>query len=91
LLHFHTPTEQVVMVSGTARIEMKGDPPRIIKVGAFAFTPSRHPHHFTCMSACQFYVISDGAFDIHYIDDGGKEIPLEQAVKSLANDGSSHK
>jgi len=28
-------------------------------------------------------VISDGAFDIHYVDDSGKEIPFEQAVKSL--------
>jgi quercetin dioxygenase-like cupin family protein len=82
-MHFHTPTEQVVMVSGTARMEMKGDQPRIMKAGAFATTPPRHPHHFTCTSACQFYVISDGAFDIHYVDDSGNEIPFEQAVKSL--------
>jgi quercetin dioxygenase-like cupin family protein len=89
-MHFHTPTEQVMMVSGTARMEMKGDQPRIMKAGTFATTPSRHPHHFTCTSACRFYVISDGVFDIHYIDDSGKEIPFEQAVKSLGN-ASSHK
>jgi quercetin dioxygenase-like cupin family protein len=90
-MHFHTPTEQVVMVSGTARMEMKGDQPRIMKAGAFAAAPPRHPHHFTCTSACQFYVISDGVFDIHYIDDSGTEIPFEQAVKSLRNGSSSHK
>ena len=82
-MHFHTPTEQVVMVSGTARLEMKGEQPRAVKAGAFAITPPRHAHHFTCTSACEFYVVSDGAFDIHYVDDSGKEIPFEQAVKSL--------
>jgi len=82
-MHFHTPTEQVVMLSGTARMEMKGEQPRIMKAGAFATTPPRHAHRFTCTSACQFYVFSDGAFDIHYIDGSGKEIPFEQAVKSL--------
>jgi len=80
-MNFHTPTEQVVMVSGAARMEMKGDQPRIMKAGAFAITPPRHPHRFTCTSACQFYVISDGAFDIHYVDDSGNEIPFEKAVK----------
>ena len=90
-MHFHTPVEQVVMVSGTARLEMKGDQPRILKAGAFAIAPSRHPHHFTCTSACEFYVVSDGPFDVHYIDDSGKEIPFELAVKSLANGASGHK
>jgi len=80
-MHFHTPTEQVVMVSGMGRMEMKGDQPRIMKAGAFAIAPPRHAHQFTCISACQFYVISDGAFDIHYVDNTGNEIPFEQAVK----------
>ena len=81
-MHFHSVTEQVIMVNGTARMQMKGDQPRILKAGAFAITPSRHPHHFTCTSACQFYVVSGGPFDIHYIDDSGTEISFEQAVKS---------
>lgn len=83
-MHYHTPTEQVVMVSGTAQLEMKGDQPHTVKAGAFATTPPRHPHHFTCTSACEFYVISDGAFDVHYIDASGKEIPFELAVKPAA-------
>jgi quercetin dioxygenase-like cupin family protein len=83
-MHYHTSTEQVVMVSGTARIEMKGDQPRIIIAGAFATAPARHPHNFTCKTACKFYVISDGIFDIHYVDDSGNEIPFEKAVKTAA-------
>jgi len=89
-MHFHTPTEQVVMVSGTARLQMKGDQPRIMKAGAFATAPPRHAHHFTCTSACQLYVISDGVFDIHYIDDSGKEIPFAQAVKPVGNAPASY-
>jgi hypothetical protein len=83
-MHYHTSTEQVVMVSGTARIEMNGDKPRIMIAGAFAIAPARHPHNFTCKTACKFYVISDGIFDIHYIDDSGNEIPFEKAVKPAA-------
>jgi len=90
-MHFHTPTEQVVMVSGTARMQMKGDQPQILKAGAFAIAPSRHPHQVTCTSACEFYVVSDGPFDVHYIDDGGNEISFELAVKSLGKSVSSNK
>jgi hypothetical protein len=28
------------------------------------------------------FLTSDGAFDIHYVDDKGNEISLEQAVKA---------
>jgi len=80
-MHFHSVTEQLMMVNGAARMQVKGYQPRILKAGAFAITPSRHPHHLTCTSACEFYVVSDGPFDIHYIDHGGTEISFEQAVK----------
>jgi len=80
-MHFHSATEQVIMVNGTARIQMKGDQLRTLKAGAFASAPARHPHNFTCASACEFYVVSDGPFDIHYINDAGTEITFEQAVK----------
>jgi hypothetical protein len=70
-------------------MQVKGDQPRLLKAGAFAFTPSRHPPHLTCTSACEFYVVSDGPFDIHYIDDGGAEISFEQAVKSAGKAAST--
>jgi quercetin dioxygenase-like cupin family protein len=82
-MHFHSSTEQLIMVNGTARAQMKGDRPRILRAGGFAIAPSRHPHHVTCTSACKFYVVSDGPFDVHYIDDGGTEISFEQAVSAV--------
>jgi quercetin dioxygenase-like cupin family protein len=89
-MHYHTATEQVVMVSGTARMEMKGDQPRIITAGAFATIPTRHPYSFSCKTNCSFYVISDGVFDSHYVDDSGNEIPFEKAAKPAANNAGSH-
>ena len=43
--------------------------------------PSKHVHQFTCTAACTGFVYSDGAFDIHYVDASGKEIPLDAAMK----------
>jgi quercetin dioxygenase-like cupin family protein len=82
-MHFHSAQEQVVMIEGKAQMLMRGGTPQVMKEGAFASAPPRSPHDFTCLSTCQFYVISDGKFDIHYVDDSGKEIPFVLAVKSL--------
>jgi hypothetical protein len=42
--------------------------------------PSKHVHQFTCTSACTAFVSSDAAFDIHYVDTDGKEIPPDTAL-----------
>lgn len=80
--HWHTASEQLGMVSGTARLHMKGETPAVLRPGAYAHVPSKHQHAFNCPSACTFFVISDAAFDIHYVDTSGNEIPPEQALKS---------
>ena len=41
-----------------------------------------HAHSERCLTACSFYAVGDQAFDIHYIDASGNEIPFEQAVSS---------
>lgn len=78
--HWHTPVEQVMMVSGSAKVEMKGGRTATIGPGGFAMMPSRHVHRFTCNSACTAFIHSDAAFDIHYVDATGKEIPPEAAL-----------
>ncbi|GFO55805.1 hypothetical protein GMSM_28120 [Geomonas sp. Red276] len=82
--HWHTPNEHLMMVSGTARIEMKDEGKMTLKRGAFAKTPAQHVHQYTCSSGtCEMYVYSDAAFDIHYVDADGKEIPPDQALKGV--------
>jgi quercetin dioxygenase-like cupin family protein len=78
--HWHTPTEQVMIVSGSAKVEMKGGATETLGAGGFAMMPSKHVHQFTCASACTAFVSSDSAFDIHYVDAGGKEIPADTAL-----------
>ena len=79
--HWHTPTEHVMIVSGSAKFEMKGHAgATVIGAGGYALMPSKHVHRFTCTSACAGFVTSDAAFDIHYVDAAGKEIPPEAAL-----------
>ena len=82
--HWHTAAERLMMVAGTAVVDMKDGRPFTLKPGGFLALPGRHVHHFRCTSGpCTFYVDTDGAFDIHYVDAQGKEIPPEQALKAV--------
>lgn len=79
--HWHTPTEQVMIVSGSAKFEMKDHAgSTVVGPGGYAMMPSKHVHQFTCTAACTGFVTSDAAFDIHYVDASGKEIPPEKAI-----------
>ena len=78
--HWHTPVEHVMIVSGSARMEMKGGSNATLGPGGYALMPSKHVHQFTCASACSAFVYSDGAFDIHYLDANGKEISPDAAL-----------
>lgn len=81
--HWHTPNEHVMMVSGSARMEMKDGAPVTLKAGGFVLMPSKHVHQFTCTTACSLFVYSDAAFDMHYVDAQGKEIPPEEALRAV--------
>ncbi|SRR5712692_2062096 len=79
--HFHTPNETVLMVSGAGRLQAKGDKPASLRAGDYAWMPTKHVHTFSSEQGCVMFLTSDGAFDIHYVDDKGNEIPPEQAMK----------
>jgi quercetin dioxygenase-like cupin family protein len=80
--HFHTPNETVLMVSGVGRLQAKGDKPASLRAGDYAWMPTKHVHTFSSEQGCVMFLTSDGTFDIHYVDDKGNEIPLEQALKA---------
>jgi uncharacterized protein YjlB len=71
-------------VTGTARVDMKDGAPMNVKSGDYLSLPAKNTHQFTCVSACTFFIVTDGAFDIHYVDPSGKEISVEDAVKAKA-------
>jgi hypothetical protein len=82
--HWHTANEQLMMVSGSAKVEMKDAKPAMMGASGFVTLPGKSPHQFTCMAACSFFIVSDAAFDIHYVDKDGKEISADEALKSKA-------
>ena len=82
--HWHTLTEQLMFVSGTARVSVKDGPAKLMHAGDFISFPSKAVHQLTCVEACKLFVSSDAAFDIHYVDASGNEISSDEALKSKA-------
>jgi quercetin dioxygenase-like cupin family protein len=81
--HWHTPNENLMIVSGVAKVEMKDGKALTLRAGGYANMPSQHVHQFHSSVACAFFIYSDGAFDIHYVDAQGKEIPPADALKAV--------
>jgi hypothetical protein len=59
--------------------------------GDYLYLAGRQVHQFTCISSCVVFDVIDGAFDIHYVDAEGQEIPVEQALKPTANPAPAKK
>jgi len=79
--HWHTGAENLMMVSGVAKVQMKdAGTSNSLAPGDYVFMPGKHVHQFTCVSGCTFFIATEGAFDIHYVDKDGKEIPVDQAI-----------
>ena len=78
--HWHTAAENLMIVSGKGRIEMKDAAAAPLAAGDYVYLPGKHQHQFTCVSACTTFLSIEGPFDIHYVDKDGKEIPPEQAL-----------
>lgn len=78
--HWHTPNERIVVVSGSARAEMKGMAPMMLKQGDFILLSAKQIHKFTALTHVEIYDFSDAPFDIHYVNGSGKEIPYQAAL-----------
>ena len=88
--HWHTANENLMMVSGSAKAEMS-DGANTLVAGDYLYLAGRQVHQFTCISSCVVFDVIDGAFDIHYVDKDGNEIPVEQALKPTAKPATAKK
>jgi quercetin dioxygenase-like cupin family protein len=79
--HWHSAGEELVMVSGRAKADMKDGKPMAMGVGDYAYLPAKNIHQFTALTAVTLFLSPQGAFDIHYMDADWKEIPPDQALK----------
>ena len=59
---------------------MKGQQAQTLTQGAYAYVPANHQHEESCLDGCTYYVIREGAADVHYVDALGKEISPEVAL-----------
>lgn len=89
--HWHTANEQLMVVSGSGSLEMKGGKKLRLRAGSYASLPGRQVHEATCAETCLFFNSSDGVFDIHYVDDAGKEITSDEALKKRSERKSGQK
>jgi len=88
--HWHTPTEEVIVLKGTAVMQMKGEAAITLPTGSYSQLPSKHWHRFRCTKDgdCIVLVIADGLFDIHFVDKNGKEISAEKAQRLAEKEGT---
>jgi quercetin dioxygenase-like cupin family protein len=82
-MHWHSANEQLVIVKGNGTMQVEGEAARPVVAGGYVMQPSKHPHRFICdaSNGCLIYAVSDAKFDMHYVDDSGKEISLDEAQK----------
>ncbi len=81
--HWHTATERLLIVSGTGKGEMKGEAkPLSLKPGDYVLLPAKGIHQFTAVTNVELFLLTDGAFDIHYVDAAGKEVAADSVVKT---------
>jgi quercetin dioxygenase-like cupin family protein len=81
--HTHSANAQVLFVSGTFQLQMKGQQAQILSQGSYAYVPANHQHQETCVDGCLYYVIREGAADVHYVDEGGKELSPDIALAQV--------
>jgi quercetin dioxygenase-like cupin family protein len=89
--HWHTADENLMMVSGKGKAEMKSGGSHPMAMGDYIFLEGRQTHQFTCTSSCMLFDVIGGAFDIHYVSADGTEIPPDQALKPMAKAGAMKK
>lgn len=81
--HWHTAAENLIIVKGTGTMQMKDGQPAAAGVGDFVYLPGKMVHTFRSKTAVLLYDLPDGAFDIHYVDKAGNEIPFGDAIKQV--------
>jgi quercetin dioxygenase-like cupin family protein len=81
--HWHTASEQLILVSGAGKAQMKDGQPATVHPGDYLYLPGKHVHQFTAVTAVTMFDLPSGPFDIHYVDPAGTEIPPEKAFSTV--------
>src|SRR2546429_940815 len=64
--HFHTPNEQLMMISGVGRVEMKGEQAVNLRTGGVAHAPVKHVHPIKNVGGARFLFFFSAAPARHF-------------------------
>ena len=78
----HSANAQLLFVSGSFQLTMKGEPPQTLSQRAYAYIPARHQHRKSASTVARITSSGKGLADVHYADASGKEISPEIALVS---------
>ena len=56
--HYHSSTEQLIIVRGSVLAEMEGMAPAVLGPGGFAMMPSQMKHEFSCGSKSECVMVA---------------------------------
>jgi quercetin dioxygenase-like cupin family protein len=79
--HWHPAAENIMMVTGTAETQVKGEKPIQLGPGSFLSVPPKHVMNFACVHECTLFVYTDGPFAVHYVDEAGNELSPTAALQ----------
>lgn len=79
--HWHTATEEFVVLKGTVVCQLQDNEPARLKTGAYSQLPARQVHRFRCTEdgECIVFVVGSGGYDLHWVDGKGREISEQEA------------
>ncbi|MCT2401194.1 cupin domain-containing protein [Novosphingobium mangrovi (ex Huang et al. 2023)] len=88
--HWHTHTEELVVLKGTIVAHLEGQDPVRVEAGGYSQLPGKHIHRFRCTDEgeCLVFVVDEGPFDLHWVDTKGNEISEEEANRRALEEGT---
>jgi quercetin dioxygenase-like cupin family protein len=89
--HWHTHTEELVVLRGTIVAQLEGHAPVHVSAGGYSQLPGKHVHRFRCTDeeGCLLFVVDEGAFDLHWVDKSGNDVSEEEAYRLAEQESSS--
>jgi hypothetical protein len=82
-MHWHSQGETIIVVRGSVEIKVKNHPSFIVRDGGYYFQPPNQIASGRFAKGTIGFTSFDGPFDMHYVDDTGKEISREQAFSRV--------
>lgn len=68
-VHWHHSPERMVLISGEMEVEYKGQDPKVMEAGTYAYGPAERPHKASCLSdaACVLFIAFENPIDAYAV------------------------